>query len=168
MKLVFLTFLLCYFPLSLKAQSDRIKIAIKTIEDLSYEENTFGTSEVDVNYDAITEKVSFTKSFFLTEDNYGTYRSTFYLDDVDKASFEAEITPILDGYSVDIRIKTDGNNVEFWSKDMDKKKFFKPIIKTEFRNIIILSNNKILPKSFALRYLDSIKILIGIEADNKG
>lgn len=162
MKIFYFTILLT-LPLSLFAQSDKIQGAIKTIEDLSYEEDTYGISKVDVDYDELTKKVTFTRSFFLSEDNYGTYKSTFYLEDIKKSTFEAESSPLLNGYSVSINIRTNGNNVEYWTKDMDKTKFIKPIVKTEFINTINLSNNKILPQSFASKYLASVKILLGLD-----
>ena len=166
MKFFYTTILLVIIPLSITAQSNKIQAAIKTIEDLSFDEDTYGVSKVEVDYDEVTKKITITRSFFLSEDNNGTYKSTFYVEDLNKSTFEAETSSMLDGYSVFIRIKTHGKNVEFWTKDMDKSKFFKPIVKTEFIDVINLSNNKILPQSFASKYLDSVKILLGLDNGN--
>lgn len=158
--------ILFFIPFIGFSQSQQTSKAIETIKDLSYEETTYGVSEVNIIYKESTGRIE--KS---SEINLGngyiqqTYKYKFYLDDLDPTSLNVKIDDIMDNsYSVQVEVYTkNGNSIEFYNRDVNPDNPINPIIKTEYLNKVRFSaNNKLLSKSLADRYVEQVKVLLGI------
>lgn len=160
--------ILFFIPFIGFSQSPQTSKAIEIIKDLSYEKTTYGVSEVNILYKESTGRIE--KS---SEINLGngyiqqTYKYSFYLDDLDPTTFNARIENIMGNeYSIQIEIETNnGDSIEFYNRDVNPDNPINPVIKTEYRNKVIFSaNNKLLSKSLADKYVEHVKVLLGISS----
>ena len=69
-------------------------------------------------------------------------------------------------YSVQIEVGTNnGDSIEFYNRDVNPDNPINPVIKTEYRNKVAFSaNNKLLSKSLANKYVEQVKVLLGISS----
>lgn len=76
-----------------------------------------------------------------------------------------DLYPTNDGlFFVTVNIDAIGNSIEVYSIEVNKKEFPLPVSNTEYQNVLVLSPaGKSLPKIVAMRFVESIKKILGVE-----
>jgi len=147
--------------------STEINKAIKIIEGISTYEEVFGTvnkTTTDITYSEKSGQI--THSHILNMDGIDelSVKMSFYLDDIIKSSMIYDFYKLSEEeYILKILIETKNKSVEKTVVDMGKDNPI-PISNTTYSNkIMFFVSGRTVAEYLLKKYLDNIKVLIGVE-----
>lgn len=165
-------FIFCLINLSfisnLNAQSKTEKQkAISIIENILYYEYYLGTKcyeKTEIKYYDTEERIEIIQTNYFDENSNFKDKYSFYVNDIDLTSMVYDLYEIEPGlYSVFIQIKAKPKSIEKNQVSIYKKDFPYPTSKNEYLDKIEISSSKTIPENLAIRLLDNLKVLFGVQ-----
>ena len=171
LKLSVLALLILFITTTYSQTKIQIEKAIAVIEHLSYNEFYLGIKcyhKTEITYYEVEKRIEINEILFLGKDkNFKTKRS-FYLDDIDLTSMKYDLMelPTEPGlYFVTVNIDAKGKSIEVNTVEINKDEFPLPISDLKYYDKLIFTPaGKTFPKRLAEKFVENIKILLGVES----
>ena len=147
--------------------STEINKAIKIIEGISTYEEVFGTVDkttTTITYSEQSGQITHSHIFNMDGVDELSVKMSFYLDDVIKSSMVYDFYKLSDNeYLLKIEIETKSKSVEKTVVDMGRDNPI-PMSKTTYSNkIMFFISGRTVSEYLLKKYLNNIKVLIGVE-----
>jgi hypothetical protein len=171
MKKIFIIIALFFFSYINGQTNEERQKAISLVENLFYKEYYLGNKQyqkLEIIYYELEERFEIKKKMFFSEDVIIEDIMSFYLEDINLQTMSYYLSEIKqDEFAVIIELKANENAVEYYTVETNKKEFPVPTSKREYSSKVDFMNGKLLPKSLMKKYVENIKIMLGVKEYSK-